>query len=105
MEKTSKARQILGEVFSHMTHEKHRDFRAWATLGGLHDDWHFRCKVCNREWTISGYDLRQEPQLKTFGRLDGPEQVLKIMLKTPVATPARPNVWEKLLDGFLDDDT
>ena len=100
---TSKAQEILGEVFRHIVHAKHRDIQGWATLGDLHDDWCFRCQACNLEWTISGDDVRRDPQLKPFKMFEGPEQVIAIMLKTPEVKPARPNAWEKLQDGFLDD--
>jgi hypothetical protein len=103
----SKARQTIGEIFEHITRTpQHREFDAQVRIHPYPMTWCFRCRKCAKEWSITHGEIMAEPELAPFYKMqDGPQQLLKAMLKIPGITTERPTAWMRLQDDFLDDDT
>lgn len=106
MEATSKVGVALGEIFDHIVRPpKHHDIEGYVGMADINQDWRFLCRTCLKEWRISRGDLEREENLNAFtSTRDGPQRIIKEMLKIPGAVRQSMNAWDKVQDGFLDDD-
>lgn len=101
----TKANDICAAMFQHAAYKpQHRNIAVMHALG-FDLGWRFRCLDCGLEWHIRHMELQDDPiTAKLIRDGHGPAKLLAAMLSLPMAT-TKPNAWDRVTDGFLDDDT
>jgi hypothetical protein len=85
-------------MFDHYHRVGHRDITSFVDFGF----WKWRCHKCQKTWSCSIFGIRETPGLRSA---KNPEEVLRAMRKCSVeATPTARSGWNKVQDGFLDDE-